>query len=97
MTFSARTRQRGVSQRELAARLGVSQAQVARIEASANPTVGSLARYLDGLELPLVALAVRGSEGLHLVCTPRDRERPQLGEGPAGGQRRRTTIRNAIS
>lgn len=60
-------RQSGLSQQDLAMRLGVSQAQVARIEGAANPTVRSVARYLAALGRPLVALAARDSQGIRLV------------------------------
>ena len=54
---------RGLTQRELAVRLGVSQAQVARVEQSTNPTLRSIQRYLGALDLAPVALAVVSPDG----------------------------------
>lgn len=61
-------RESGMSQQELAERLGVSQAQIARIEGSANPTMRSILRYLDALGMPLVAMAAQERQGIHLVA-----------------------------
>lgn len=53
----------GLTQRDLADRLGVSQAQVARMERGSNPTMRSLQRYLAALGLTPVALAAVGRSG----------------------------------
>lgn len=56
-------REHGLTQRDLADRLGVSQAQVARIERGPNPTMRSLHRYLAALGLTPVAVAAVGRSG----------------------------------
>lgn len=49
----------GLSQEQLGALMGVSQAQIARLEASRNPTMGSVERYLRALAMrPVGVLAV---------------------------------------
>jgi DNA-binding XRE family transcriptional regulator len=53
----------GVSQRQMAARMGVSQPQVARIEAAHNPTLRTLARYLTALDIDLVGLLGSDAHG----------------------------------
>lgn len=60
----------GLSQRDVMRRLGVSQAQVARVEQSANPTVRSVRRYLAALGVVPVALLVAGHNGAVAVRLP---------------------------
>lgn len=81
-TLAELRHQAGLSQRQLAVRLGCSQAQVARIETSAAPSLRSLSRYLDGLDLTPVALVAAGRSGARIVRLPapavrarRDRQR----------------------
>lgn len=69
-TLADLRREAGLTQRELAARLGSSQAQVARIEAASSPSLRSLRRYLQGLALTPVALVVAGDAGGRLVRLP---------------------------
>lgn len=67
----AELRQAGrLTQREFAERLGVSQAQVARVEQGANPTLRSLRRYLAGLDLVPVALIAAGHDGPVAIRLP---------------------------
>jgi len=61
---------RGVTQRRMAARMGVSQPQVARIEAARNPTLETLSRYLAVLGFRPVALLAEGAEGIIAVRLP---------------------------
>lgn len=56
-------REAGLSQRELAGRLGSSQAQVARVEGAAAPSMRSLNRYLQALGMTPVALVVTSESG----------------------------------
>lgn len=56
-------RAHGLSQRELAGRLGVSQAQVARVEGAALPSLRSVTRYLEALETRAVAIVAVGPDG----------------------------------
>lgn len=76
-TLADLRREAGLSQRELAARLGSSQAQVARIEAASSPSLRSLRRYLQGLALTPVALVVAGDAGGRLVRLPAPASREQ--------------------
>lgn len=59
-TLAELRREAGFSQRELATRLGLSQAQVARVETSVAPSVRSLTRYLQALGTTPVALIAGG-------------------------------------
>lgn len=80
VTLADLRREAGLSQREMAARLGSSQAQVARVEGSSSPSVRSLSRYLQALAMLPVALVVTSDRGGRIVrlATPSD-----------GGSRRR--------
>lgn len=59
-TLAELRREAGFSQRDLATRLGLSQAQVARVETSAAPSLRSLTRYLQALGTTPVALIAGG-------------------------------------
>jgi len=59
----------GLSQRELAARLDVSQAQVARLEAAAMPTARSTVRFLAALDCYPVATLAVGPDGAVVIPT----------------------------
>lgn len=67
ITLAELRREAGLSQRELAARLGSSQAQVARVEGSTAPSVRSLHRYLQALAMTPVALVVASDGGGRVV------------------------------
>lgn len=60
-------REAGLTQRELAARLGSSQAQVARIEGASSPSMRSLRRYLRALSMTPVALVATSKAGPRIV------------------------------
>lgn len=62
-TLAELRRRQGLSQRELAGRLGISQAQVARLEKATMPTLRSLTRYLATLEARPVALLAVSTSG----------------------------------
>ncbi|CAN5791029.1 MAG: helix-turn-helix domain-containing protein [Euzebyaceae bacterium] len=53
----------GRSQRQVAAAMGISQAQVARLEAATNPTLRSLGRYLAALGMRPLALVALDEDG----------------------------------
>lgn len=73
----------GLSQRQLAGRLGTSQPAIARLErADANPTVATLERLLRAMGLRLEMAAAPASAGVdrglirqHLAASPADRLR----------------------
>jgi len=66
----------GRSQRQVAAAMGVSQAQVARVEGSANPTLRSLARHLSALGMrPVALVAVDEGGSARIVRWPALRSR----------------------
>ncbi len=69
-TLAELRREAGLSQRELAVRLGSSQAQVARIESAAAPSMRSLRRYLEGLSMAPIALVVASGTGGRIVRLP---------------------------
>lgn len=75
-TLAALRREAGLSQRQLAARVGVSQAQVARVEAATAPSLSSLTRYLRALGMTPVALVAAAPEGARLVRLPATRTGP---------------------
>lgn len=69
-TLAELRQEAGLSQRQLAARLGCSQAQVARVETSTAPSLRSLTRYLDGLGMAPVALVTTSRTGGRVVRLP---------------------------
>jgi transcriptional regulator with XRE-family HTH domain len=71
--LAALREQAGLSQRELAQRIGVSQPRVAAIEQSRNVTIDVLEQYVDALGGTLEVIVVRGSRRTSLVGTPRRR------------------------
>lgn len=74
VTLADLRRDAGLSQRQLAARLGSSQAQVARIEGSPSPSMRSLSRYLAALSFTPAAVVVTGAGGGRVVQLARARE-----------------------
>lgn len=79
VTLADLRREAGLSQRELAVRLGSSQAQVARVEASSSPSMRSLRRYLQALAMTPVGFVVTSEGGGRLV---RLSGAPDAGERP---------------
>jgi transcriptional regulator with XRE-family HTH domain len=63
----------GLSQRELAKRLGVSQPRVARIEQSRNVTIDVLEQYIHALGGELEVTALKGNRKIPLLAA-RSRE-----------------------
>lgn len=61
----------GLSQRELAERIGVSQPRVAAIERSRNVTIDVLEQYVAALGARLEVSVVKGSKRTPLVSAPR--------------------------
>ena len=58
----------GVSQRELAARIGVSQPRVAAIERSRNVTIDVLEQYVEALGGRLEVVVVEGARRTNLLA-----------------------------
>jgi DNA-binding transcriptional regulator YiaG len=77
VTLADLRRDAGLSQRQLASRLGISQAQVARTESSPSPSMRSLSRYLQALSLSPVALVVTSNGGGHIVQLAKPRDEPR--------------------
>lgn len=69
--LTALREQAGLSQRELAQRIGVSQPRVAAIEQSRNVTIDVLEQYVDGVGGKLEVNVVRGNRKTSLVGTRR--------------------------
>lgn len=67
VALTALREQAGLTQRELAALLGVSQARVAAIEKSSNVTVEVLEKYVQAVGGQLEITARRGGERLQLL------------------------------
>jgi transcriptional regulator with XRE-family HTH domain len=75
----------GLSQRELARRIGISQPGVAAIERSRNVTLDLLEDYIDAIGGQLEVSVVKGSQKIPLIGARRTRnERPHPGAPPAG-------------
>ncbi|HEU5301035.1 MAG TPA: helix-turn-helix transcriptional regulator [Acidimicrobiia bacterium] len=68
--LTALREQAGISQRELAHRIGVSQPRVATIEQSSNVTIDVLKRYVDAVGGKLEVNVVRGNRRTSLVGAP---------------------------
>ena len=68
--LTALREQAGLSQRELAERLGVKQPRVAAIEKARNVTIDVLERYVDALGGKLQVTVVKGNRRILLVGTP---------------------------
>jgi transcriptional regulator with XRE-family HTH domain len=68
--LTALREQAGLSQRELAERLGVKQPRVAAIEKARNVTIDVLERYVDALGGKLQVTVVKGNRRILLLGTP---------------------------
>lgn len=67
----------GVSQRELAKRIGVSQPRVAAIERSENVTIDVLQQYVESLGAQLEVAAVKGTKKITLLAAAAHRTKPR--------------------
>ena len=65
--LTALREQAGLSQRELAKRIGVSQPRIAAIERSRNVTIDVLEQYVEGLGAHLEVNVVKGSRKVSLI------------------------------
>ena len=79
----------GLSQRELARRIGVSQPRVAAIERSRNVTLDVLEDYVDAVGGQLEVIVVKGAHKIPLISArrPRRRRSPAKATTPAAGKR----------
>lgn len=68
----------GLSQRELAKRIGVSQPRVAAIERSENVTIDVLQQYVESLGAELEVAAVKGAKKITLLGATAHRTRPAV-------------------
>jgi transcriptional regulator with XRE-family HTH domain len=71
--LTALREQAGLSQRELAERLGVKQPRVAAIEKARNVTIDVLERYVDALGGKLQVTVVKGNRRIPLLGVPASR------------------------
>jgi transcriptional regulator with XRE-family HTH domain len=80
----------GLSQREVAKRIGVSQPRVAAIERSRNVTLDVLVDYVDAIGGRLEIIVVKGSQEIRLIGARRTGSgRPQAkAAAPPAGKRR---------
>jgi transcriptional regulator with XRE-family HTH domain len=74
--LTALREQAGLSQRELAERLGVKQPRVAAIEKARNVTIDVLGRYVDALGGKLQVTVVKGNRRIPLLGVPASRRPP---------------------
>lgn len=74
--LTALREQAGLSQRELAERLGVKQPRVAAIEKARNVTIDVLERYVDALGGKLQVTVVKGNRRIPLLGVPASRRAP---------------------
>ena len=74
--LTALREQAGLSQRELAERLGVKQPRVAAIEKAKNVTIDVLERYVDALGGTLHVTVVKGNRRIPLLGAPAATSRP---------------------
>jgi transcriptional regulator with XRE-family HTH domain len=74
--LTALREQAGLSQRELAERLGVKQPRVAAIEKARNVTIDVLERYVDALGGKLQVTVVKGNRRIPLLGVPASRRLP---------------------
>jgi transcriptional regulator with XRE-family HTH domain len=79
--LTALREQAGLSQRELAERLGVKQPRVAAIEKARNVTIDVLERYVDALGATLQVTVVQGNRRIPLLGVPARGRRPTPREG----------------
>lgn len=68
--LTALREQAGLSQRDLAQRIGISQPRVAAIERSRNVTIDVLEQYVKALGGELEVTVKRGNKRIPLVSTP---------------------------
>jgi DNA-binding XRE family transcriptional regulator len=96
----------GISQREVARRMGVSQPRVAAIERSRNVTIDVLEQYADAIGGKLELAVVRGSHRIPLTARsrsvsatwrhmPKERAAATTGGKPAGAGMRGSGSRSA--
>ena len=86
--LTALREQAGLSQRQLAQRIGVSQPRVAAIEQSRNVTIDVLEQYVDAVGGKLEVNVVRGNRRTSLVGTPRRSTKVAAAEKAATRARR---------
>lgn len=92
--------QAGLSQRDLAKRLGVSQPRIAKIERSKNVTVELLEQYVEALGGRLQVTVVKGNKRTTLIspttyATATKSPRPTAKKPPAKKAVRRTPTKRA--
>jgi transcriptional regulator with XRE-family HTH domain len=78
--LTALREQAGLSQRELAERLGVRQPRVAAIEKARNVTIDVLERYVDALGGKLQVSVLKGNRRIPLLGVPSAGRRPKPSE-----------------
>ena len=76
--LTALREQAGLSQRELAERIGVSQPRVAAIERSRNVTIDVLDKYVDAVGGRLELTVVKGNKKVPLLPTKRTATRSRV-------------------
>jgi transcriptional regulator with XRE-family HTH domain len=80
----------GLSQRELAKRIGVSQPRVAAIERSRNVTLDVLEEYIDAIGGQLEVNVVKGTQKIPLISARRTRKRRSQAKSAASASAKRS-------
>lgn len=88
--LTALREQAGLSQRELAKRIGVSQPRVAAIEQSRNVTIDVLEQYVDAVGGKLEVAVVKGNRKIPLLSTRAQPRRTPRSRPAAKGKARRS-------
>lgn len=79
--LTALREQAGLSQRELAKRIGVSQPRIAAIERSRNVTIDVLEQYVAALGGHLELSVVKGGKTIPLIAPRRSKPKPAKATG----------------
>ena len=95
--LTALREQAGLSQRELADRLGVKQPRVAAIEKARNVTIDVLERYVDALGGKLQVTVIKGNRKIPLLGVPPTGRRASATETASAGETKVSVARPSKS
>jgi transcriptional regulator with XRE-family HTH domain len=95
--LTALREQAGLSQRELADRLGVKQPRVAAIEKARNVTIDVLERYVDALGGKLQVTVIKGNRKIPLLGVPTASRRASAAEIDSAGETKASVARPSRS
>jgi transcriptional regulator with XRE-family HTH domain len=88
----------GLTQRDLAKKIGVSQPRVAAIEQSKNVTIDVLQQYLGSLGAELEVSAIKGDKRIPILSSAKkSRHRPATARTKTVGMRKKGATKKAAS